>query len=65
MPRFGADGMLKPDEIQAVADYVDDAVRPAGAGRGRAAGKKLFADNCAACHGDDGQGNREFGGAAR
>ena len=35
------------------------------AGRRRAptsrAGKKVFADNCAACHGDDGKGNRELG----
>ena len=22
---------------------------------------KVFADNCAACHGDDGKGNRELG----
>ncbi len=26
-----------------------------------ALGKKLFADNCAACHGDAGKGNRELG----
>ncbi|MGA8711664.1 MAG: c-type cytochrome, partial [Roseiarcus sp.] len=26
-----------------------------------AAGKKVFADNCAACHGDDAKGNIEMG----
>jgi len=26
-----------------------------------ALGKKTFADNCAACHGDDGKGNKEMG----
>jgi cytochrome c oxidase cbb3-type subunit 3 len=25
------------------------------------AGKQIFADNCAACHAEDGKGNREFG----
>ena len=25
------------------------------------AGKKIFADNCSACHGDDGKGNIEMG----
>ena len=25
-------------------------------------GKQVFAENCAACHGDDGEGNRELGG---
>ena len=30
-------------------------------GPGVAAGKKLYADNCAICHGDAGQGDREKG----
>ena len=31
------------------------------AGADLAAGKKIFADNCALCHGADGKGNRELG----
>ena len=62
MPRFGADGMLKPAEIEAVADYVWATFygHPT-AGQDVSAGAKIFADNCAACHGDQGQGNREMG----
>jgi cytochrome c oxidase cbb3-type subunit III len=60
MLRFGTDGILKPAEIQQVADYVmtlyghDDH-------KDVSAGKKLFADNCAVCHGAAGQGDREKG----
>ena len=61
MPRFGADGMLKPAEIQQVADYVMTLYGTASPGADVAAGKKLFAENCAVCHGDAGQGNREKG----
>jgi cytochrome c oxidase cbb3-type subunit 3 len=61
MPRFGADGILKPDEISDVVAYVESlggaAADAAAAGRG----KQLFADNCAACHGDRGKGNPELG----
>ena len=60
MPRFGADGMLKPNEIDQVADYVMTLYGKPAKGD-TAAGKKLFADNCAACHGEAGQGNRELG----
>jgi cytochrome c oxidase cbb3-type subunit 3 len=62
MPAFGKDGLLKPNEIVAVANYVRSlsglSVRP---GVDLAAGKKVFADNCAACHGADGTGNQELG----
>jgi cytochrome c oxidase cbb3-type subunit 3 len=62
MPRFGADGVLKPAEIQAVADYVWATFyfHPT-AGQDVSAGAKIFADNCVACHGENGQGNREMG----
>jgi cytochrome c oxidase cbb3-type subunit 3 len=60
MPRFGTDGVLKPEEIQQVADYVMTLYgKPTG--RDVAAGQKLFAENCATCHGETGQGDREKG----
>lgn len=61
MPRFGADGLLTAAQIGDVADYVlaftNRAADPVAAGRGRA----VFEENCAACHGERGQGNRELG----
>jgi cytochrome c oxidase cbb3-type subunit 3 len=61
MPRFGADGLLKPEQIQQVADYVMTLFGKAKPGVDVAAGQALFATNCVACHGENGQGNREFG----
>jgi cytochrome c oxidase cbb3-type subunit 3 len=61
MPNFGTDGILKPAEIGQVADYVGTWWGVTPAGTDTSAGAKLFADNCAACHGDHGQGNRDFG----
>jgi cytochrome c oxidase cbb3-type subunit 3 len=62
MPAFGRDGLLKPDEISTVADYVRS---PSGLsttpGADLARGAKIFADNCAVCHGPEGKGNREVG----
>ena len=61
MPRFGIDGILKPEQIQQVADYVMTLYGHPEPGLDVSAGKKLFAGNCAICHGDAGQGDREKG----
>jgi cytochrome c oxidase cbb3-type subunit III len=62
MPAFGRDGMLKRADVDNVADYVRSlsglVVDPKA---NLAAGKKIFADNCAVCHGEAGRGNRELG----
>jgi len=60
MPRFGADGVLQPPQIQQLADYVMTLYGKRG-GKDVSSGQKLFADNCAVCHGEAGQGNRELG----
>jgi cytochrome c oxidase cbb3-type subunit III len=60
MPKFG-DGALTPQQIAQVAEHVlkisaqphDDALAVEG--------QKIFAENCASCHGDNGQGNLEQG----
>jgi cytochrome c oxidase cbb3-type subunit 3 len=62
MPAFGRDGMLKRTDIETVADYVRSIAKlPTEPKADLAAGKKIFAENCAACHGDEGKGNREVG----
>lgn len=62
MPAFGRDGMIKRPEIEAVSDYVRSLARlPVDPKADLAAGAKVYADNCAACHGATGKGNRELG----
>jgi cytochrome c oxidase cbb3-type subunit 3 len=63
MPRFGVDGILKPAEIEAVADYVTALYSLPGQITDLTEGKRVFAENCVICHGDSGQGNRDVGGA--
>ena len=62
MPAFGRDGTLKTPEISAVADYVRSlSGLSTEKGVDLVLGKKVFADNCALCHGPEGKGNRELG----
>ncbi len=62
MPSFGRDGTLKPAEMVATANFVRSlSGLPTDPGADVALGKKTFADNCAACHGDEGKGNKEMG----
>jgi len=61
MPRFGLDKALAPAQINDAAEFVlslsNRATDPDAVKRG----KQLFADNCAACHGDAGKGKQDLG----
>ncbi len=62
MPAFGRDGIMPRADIDTVADYVLSIAKlPVDAKADLARGAKLFADNCAVCHGEKGGGNRELG----
>lgn len=62
MMAFGRDGILDKAQIANVVGYVRtlSGLAP-DAGADVAAGKTVFAENCAACHGADGKGNQELG----
>lgn len=59
MPKFG--DILKPEEINHVASFVANMTTPQTDAAAVTAGKELYAQNCAACHGDDAKGNKELG----
>src|SRR5271157_5917460 len=64
MPSFGKDEILKPEQVREVVSYVRtlSGLDPEQ-GVDVAAGKKIFAENCVACHGEDGKGNTDMGSA--
>jgi cytochrome c oxidase cbb3-type subunit 3 len=63
MPAFGRDGLLKPSEIRDVAEFVQKLHEGDKAEQTPAYlnGKEVYAAQCAACHGDQGQGDRSKG----
>lgn len=61
MPSFGADGILNPAQIDDAAEYVLKISGQKNDDTAALRGSVIFKDNCASCHGDNGQGNRELG----
>jgi cytochrome c oxidase cbb3-type subunit 3 len=61
MPKFGADGLLTAPQIGQVTEHVLKVAGHLYDASGAAEGAKLYIDNCAACHGDAGQGSVELG----
>ncbi len=60
MPAFG-DDVLEPAQIADVAQYVLQLSSQEHDAAAAKSGAAIFAENCAACHGDEGKGGREFG----
>jgi cytochrome c oxidase cbb3-type subunit 3 len=62
MLAFGKEGVLKRDQVVTVANYVGSlSGLSTRAGYDAAAGARIFAENCVACHGENGQGNPDVG----
>jgi cytochrome c oxidase cbb3-type subunit 3 len=59
MPAFGKDGMLAPAELAALTDHV--VALGEGTSEPDGEGAAIFAENCAACHGEGGAGGLENG----
>ncbi|MFN3526360.1 MAG: cytochrome-c oxidase, cbb3-type subunit III [Paracoccus sp. (in: a-proteobacteria)] len=64
MPRFGTDGLLNQREINRVVHHVLSLSGQPHDVALAAAGATIYADNCAACHMDDGSGDRFQGAPA-
>jgi cytochrome c oxidase cbb3-type subunit 3 len=61
MPAFGRMGVLDANHVNDVAEYVLSLSGRVGDQAGQNRGAKIFADNCAPCHGGDGKGNQTLG----
>lgn len=64
MPAFGKDGILTKAQVEDVAEYVSklhEGAAAATASAGGTRGMEVFKENCVACHGDNGEGNRDMG----
>ncbi len=61
MPRFGLDGVLERDKIDDAAEFVLSLSNRATNADAAKRGATVYAENCAACHGNAGAGQRELG----
>lgn len=64
MPSFGADGILTRAQISDVAERVLALSGRAGDAAAAERGTPVFAESCAACHGEGGGGSEEVGAPA-
>jgi cytochrome c oxidase cbb3-type subunit 3 len=64
MPAFGVDDLLTRADIDAVSEFVLSLAGGEHDASLAAAGTIVFADNCASCHGETGEGNRDLGSPA-
>lgn len=61
MPKFGADELLEPAQIDQVVQYVLQLSGQEHDAGLAAEGMTVYADNCSSCHGEDGTGDRNQG----
>ncbi|MEI4471042.1 cytochrome-c oxidase, cbb3-type subunit III [Frigidibacter sp. MR17.24] len=61
MPAFGRDGLLERPQVAAVVQYVRQISGQEADAALAAEGAAVFADNCTACHAEDGTGDRAQG----
>jgi cytochrome c oxidase cbb3-type subunit 3 len=61
MPKFGVDGLLDETQIAQVAEHVLAISGQEHDAAAAAEGAAIYLDNCAACHMDDGSGDRTQG----
>ncbi|MFB2530943.1 cytochrome-c oxidase, cbb3-type subunit III [Paracoccus sp. p4-l81] len=61
MPRFGVDGLLDETQIKQVVEHVLKISGQEFDATLEAEGATVFADNCASCHGENGEGMRDLG----
>jgi cytochrome c oxidase cbb3-type subunit 3 len=62
MPAFGRDKLLDEGQISDVAWYVRKISGQEAQAEAALRGEPVFRENCASCHGDNGEGVRESGG---
>lgn len=61
MPSFGVDQILKPAQIDDIAEFVLKISGQKNDVVASTRGAVVFKENCAACHGNNGEGNHDLG----